>query len=222
MSREGDFQRHFVCVFFARRPRKNFARELHEMAQFVLKIVHLTTFVFRWKQPHYSGTQFKEKPRDWQNLFAITRFRYIEVIFHIFHYHWSKENCSSYRGLHYRGLLYRSSTAMEKIFSYGLLARLWPAPGSLNFTWANSYLVLLQIVETVDVWKDYCPWKLGKVAKSSDLKWRWRHLVDTNRHSWQHHIAQLTLSSWPKKFSATHSLLLDSQVAYVVYATSRH
>ena len=27
MSREGDFQRHFVCVFFARRPRKNFARE---------------------------------------------------------------------------------------------------------------------------------------------------------------------------------------------------
>ena len=37
---------------------------LHEMAQFVLKIVHLTTFVFRWKQPHYSGTQFKEKPRD--------------------------------------------------------------------------------------------------------------------------------------------------------------
>ena len=37
MCREGDFQRHFVCVFFARRPRKNFARELHEMAQFVLK-----------------------------------------------------------------------------------------------------------------------------------------------------------------------------------------
>ena len=54
----------FVCVFFARRPRKNFARELHEMAQFVLKIVHLTTFVFRWKQTHYSGTQFKVKPRD--------------------------------------------------------------------------------------------------------------------------------------------------------------
>ena len=52
MSREGDFQRHFVCVFFARRRRKNFARELHEMAQFVLKIVHLTTFVFRQKQTH--------------------------------------------------------------------------------------------------------------------------------------------------------------------------
>ena len=101
MSREGDFQRHFVCVFFARRPRKNFARELHEMAQFVLKIVHLTTFVFRWKQPHYSGTQFNEGPRGWQNLFTLTRFRYIEVIFHIFHYYWSKENCSLYRGLRY-------------------------------------------------------------------------------------------------------------------------
>ena len=37
MSREGDFQRHFVCVFFARRPRKNFARELHEMAQICVK-----------------------------------------------------------------------------------------------------------------------------------------------------------------------------------------
>ena len=62
MSREGDFQCHFLCVFFARRPRKNFARELREMAQFELKIVHLTTFVFRWKQPHYSGTQFNEGP----------------------------------------------------------------------------------------------------------------------------------------------------------------
>ena len=83
MSREGDFQRHFLCVFFARRPRKNFARELREMAQFELKIVHLTTFVFRWKQPHYSGTQFNEGPRGWQNLFTIMRFRYIEDIFHI-------------------------------------------------------------------------------------------------------------------------------------------
>ena len=118
MSREGDFQRHFVCVFFARRPRKNFARELHEMAQFVLKIVHLTTFVFRWKQTHYSGTQFKEKPRDWQNLFAITRFRYIEVIFHIFHYHWSKEICSSYRGLRYIEVCYIEVPLRWKRYSF--------------------------------------------------------------------------------------------------------
>ena len=38
-------------------------------------------------------------PRTWQNLFAITRFRYIEVIFHIFYYYWSKENRSLYREL---------------------------------------------------------------------------------------------------------------------------
>ena len=29
---------------------------------------------------------------DWQNLFAITRFRYIEVLFYIFKYYWGKEN----------------------------------------------------------------------------------------------------------------------------------
>ena len=28
--------------------------------------------------------RYKEVPRDWQNLFAITRFRYIEVLFHRF------------------------------------------------------------------------------------------------------------------------------------------
>ena len=42
-----------------------------------------------------------EGPRDWQNLFAITRFRHFEVLFHIFYYFWSKENHSSYRGLRY-------------------------------------------------------------------------------------------------------------------------
>ena len=33
-----------------------------------------------------------ERPRDSQNLFATTRFRYIEVLFHdIFHYYWVKK-----------------------------------------------------------------------------------------------------------------------------------
>ena len=31
-------------------------------------------------------------PRDLENLFAMTRFRYIEVLFHIFYYYWGKEN----------------------------------------------------------------------------------------------------------------------------------
>ena len=30
--------------------------------------------------------RYNKGPRDWQNLFAITRFRYIEVIFHIVYY----------------------------------------------------------------------------------------------------------------------------------------
>ena len=45
--------------------------------------------------------QYNEVPRDWQNVFAIARFRYIEVLFHIFYYYWGKENRSLYRGLRY-------------------------------------------------------------------------------------------------------------------------
>ena len=44
--------------------------------------------------------RYNEGPRDWQNLFAITRFRYIEVLFHIFCYYWGKDNRSLYRGLY--------------------------------------------------------------------------------------------------------------------------
>ena len=41
---------------------------------------------------------------DWQNLFAIPRFRYIDVLFHIFYYYCGKENRSLY--WLYRGLCY--------------------------------------------------------------------------------------------------------------------
>ena len=44
--------------------------------------------------------QYNEGPRDWQTLFAITRFRYIEVLFHVFCYYWGKDNRSLYRGLY--------------------------------------------------------------------------------------------------------------------------
>ena len=44
--------------------------------------------------------RYNEGPRDWQNLFAITRFRYIEVLFPIFCYYWGKDNRSLYRGLY--------------------------------------------------------------------------------------------------------------------------
>ena len=33
--------------------------------------------------------------------FVITKFRYIEVLFHAFYYHWGEENHSLYRGLRY-------------------------------------------------------------------------------------------------------------------------
>ena len=45
-------------------------------------------------EPRYNGV-----PRDWQNLFAKTRFRYVEILFHIFSYYWGKKNCSLYQVL---------------------------------------------------------------------------------------------------------------------------
>ena len=33
-------------------------------------------------------------PRHSENMFAITRFRYNEVLFHIFYYYWGEEYCS--------------------------------------------------------------------------------------------------------------------------------
>ena len=54
--------------------------------------------------------RYNEGPRDCQNLFAITRFRFIEVLFHIFYYYWGKKisfvtpRTSLYRGSLNRGL----------------------------------------------------------------------------------------------------------------------
>ena len=42
----------------------------------------------------------------WQSLFAITRSRYIEVLFHMFYYYWGRENRSLYRGLRYKEVRY--------------------------------------------------------------------------------------------------------------------
>ena len=47
--------------------------------------------------------QCNEGSRDWQNVLATTRFRYIEVPFHTFCYYRSKINRSLYRGSLYRG-----------------------------------------------------------------------------------------------------------------------
>ena len=55
--------------------------------------------------------RYNEGPRDWQNMFVITRFRYIEVLFHIFyHYTGLKKSFAIPRTLLYRAPLYRGST----------------------------------------------------------------------------------------------------------------
>ena len=45
-------------------------------------------------------------PKDRQNLFAITRFRYIKVLFHMLYYYWGKEDRLLYRGLPYTKVRY--------------------------------------------------------------------------------------------------------------------
>ena len=52
------------------------------------------------KRRKYSGNE-RPTSRDGQNLFAEARFRYIEVLFHLFYYYWGKENCFFYRVLRY-------------------------------------------------------------------------------------------------------------------------
>ena len=41
----------------------------------------------------YSSTVepcYNERAEDWQNVFAITRFHYIKVLFQIFYYYWGR------------------------------------------------------------------------------------------------------------------------------------
>ena len=45
--------------------------------------------------------RYNERPRDLRNMFTITRYRYIKVLFHAFDYYWGKEDRSLYRGLLY-------------------------------------------------------------------------------------------------------------------------
>ena len=64
-----------------------------------------------WQQSVSSSTNTVEPPynevrRDWQNLLAITRFRYIEVLFHIFYYYWGEEDRSLYRERRYMEVRY--------------------------------------------------------------------------------------------------------------------
>ena len=54
-----------------------------------------------WDRKWQGQLRYNEVPREWQNAFAITRFCYIEVLFHISYYFWDKKDRWSYRGLRY-------------------------------------------------------------------------------------------------------------------------
>ena len=51
------------------------------------------------------GPRYDQVPRDCQNLFALTRFRYIKVLFHIFYYYWKIVRYTE-RGLRYTEVRY--------------------------------------------------------------------------------------------------------------------
>ena len=52
-------------------------------------IKNLTTILLCTVEP-----RFNKGPRNWQNVFAISRFHHIKVLFHVSYYDWDKENCS--------------------------------------------------------------------------------------------------------------------------------
>ena len=76
-----------------------------------LKQKSITTFYVHCKKSNaYSGRGTAE-PRyikgtwHWQNLCAIKRFCYIELLYHVFYCYWSKENHSLYQGPCYKGFV---------------------------------------------------------------------------------------------------------------------
>ena len=49
----------------------------------------------------FAQPRVSEELSDWQNVFAIPRFRFFEVLFHFSYYYWAKETRSWYWGLRY-------------------------------------------------------------------------------------------------------------------------
>ena len=60
---------------------------------------------------------YNKVPTDWQNLFAIMRFCYIEVPFHMFYYYWGEENRLLHWGQRFIILRYRGSTVYHLTIS---------------------------------------------------------------------------------------------------------
>ena len=78
--------------------RKNHRLESFRLKKFVVVLKAL-------KKTNVEPT-YNEGPTDWQNLFAVSRFRYIEVLFYIFYYYWVEENRLLYREHRYVEICY--------------------------------------------------------------------------------------------------------------------
>ena len=59
-------------------------------------IALLQTHLLKQAYCTYMYARFKEGTRDLQNVFAIQRFRYIEVLFQIFYYYWRGKKIARY------------------------------------------------------------------------------------------------------------------------------
>ena len=74
-----------------------------------------------------STVEPRNNPRDWKNLFTITRFRNIAVLFHIFCYYWGKKKtCLFYRGLRHEEVRYiEVPLCFANRLNYNALVRLF-------------------------------------------------------------------------------------------------
>ena len=99
----------------------------------------LPFFVFiqaPWRTSHLQGKdgafishatvepQHDEVPREWQNLFAIIRFHYKEVLFDIFYYYWDKQNHFFYWGVRYIEVHYTEAPLYFNILCFSLILRM--------------------------------------------------------------------------------------------------
>ena len=117
-----------------------------------------TSVMYSRVEPRYNNV-----PGDWQNLFTITRFCDIEVLFHMFYYYWAwgKENRLLYWGLCYIEVRYIEVPQLYVMYDSHLLIAMH----------SNGHQHLpphLSLLLQRDPYR-YCLWHLVK-------KWDW--------HSW--------------------------------------
>ena len=89
-----EFLRSFLRRHFAEKPEVA-SRNVGCFSGYSYLLIYLLYFSFvrspeqsptgvkTGRLPLHSTVEPRNNPRDWQNLFAITRFRYIDVLFHI-------------------------------------------------------------------------------------------------------------------------------------------